>query len=172
MADAQHDFGPIDEMKPEAIGIPGNRRFRVVFRTGPRTACFWMEKEQLGALADAINELMGQTEGGQGKTNSLPTGLYPEPFEVEVQTGRLALGFNDLADLFIILLYDIEIERAIVESAETQEEADEKIKGMAPIIRVEASRTQLERFYREAAQVINSGRVRPSKNGHIPYQQQ
>ncbi|MEI7553907.1 DUF3090 family protein [Candidatus Chlorohelix sp.] len=170
MADALHDFGAIDELKPEAIGIPGNRRFRVLFREGKRAACCWMEKEQLGALADAIKELLEQYEGGKNYKDPLATGIYPEPFQVEAQTGRLALGYNDESELFIIYLYDLESEQQAIDKATTQEEAEELANNILPIIRVEASRSQLEKFYREAAQVISSGRVQHSKNGHIPYQ--
>jgi len=170
MADALHDFGPIDEFKPEAIGVPGNRRFRVLFRQGRRTACFWMEKQQLGALADALNDLLSQTEGGVGRPDPQPTGAYPEPFEVEVLTGRLALGYNEDSDLFLIYLYDLESETAAREGIDDPDEADEAAEKAAPTIRVEVTRGQLERFYSEAAKVIESGRPqKPSKNGHIPY---
>ena len=168
MAEPLHDFGPIDELKPEAIGIPGSRRFRLLLRQGSRTACFWMEKEQLGALADAISELLTQIEGGQGLTEPQATGSFPEPYEIEVQTGRLALGFNEASGLFLILLYDIDAETEAQESALEDEEAEVTAANMRPTLRCEATRGQLERFYSEAAQVIQAGRPpKPSKNGHF-----
>lgn len=169
MAEAVHDFGPLDELKPEAIGVPGQRRFRVLFRRGNRTACFWMEKEQLGALADAVNELLTQISGGIGKGNYNPaaTGKFPEPFEVEAQTGRLALGYNEASDLFLLLLYDIDSEIEAQEQSETEEELENASLSMTPTIRCEASRSQLERFYNDSAAVIQAGRPQPpSKNGH------
>jgi uncharacterized repeat protein (TIGR03847 family) len=171
MADALHDFGPIDEMKPEAIGLPGNRRFRLLFRAGSRVACFWMEKQQLGALADAVNELLSQAEGGEGRQDPTPTGHFPEPFEIEAQAGRLALGYNEASDLFLIFLYDIETELNLLENAQSEEEAEDATANAVPTIRTEVTRGQLERFYGEAATVINAGRPqKPSRNGHIPYQ--
>ncbi len=167
MAEATHDFGPLDDIKPEAIGVPGNRRFRVLFRRDSRTACFWMEKEQLGALADAINELLNQMSGGAGG-NPQATGTFPEPFEVEAQTGRLALGYNEATDLFLLLLYDIDSEIQAQEQAETEEELETASLNMTPTIRCEATRRQLERFYTECANVIQSGRpMPPSRNGHF-----
>ncbi len=173
MADALHDFGPIDEMKPEAIGVPGNRRFRVLFRQGSRTACFWMEKQQLGALADAINDMLAQTDGGHGRTDPPVTGNYPEPFEVESLTGRLALGYNEVSDMFLIFLYDLESEVEADDDEDEEEEEDEEVTDTRlPTIRVEVTRGQLERFYSESAKVIESGRPpKPSRNGHIPYSQ-
>lgn len=167
MAEPTHDFGPIDEIKPEAIGVPGRRRFRVLFRGGNRTACFWMEKEQLGALADAVNELLSQVEGGVGLQEPAPTGVFPEPFEVESQTGRLALGYNEASDLFLLLLYDIDSEMQAQEQSESEEELENASVNMTPTIRCEATRSQLERFYNDSAAVIQSGRPQPpSRNGH------
>ena len=167
MAEPLHDFGPIDELKPEAIGVPGNRRFRLLIRQGRRTACFWMEKQQMGALADAVSELLTQVEGGQGIPDAPITGSFPEPYEVEVQTGRLALGFNEASDLFLLLLFDIDAEIQAQENATEEEEAETTAANMRPTLRCEATRSQLERFYSDAAQVIQSGRPpKPSKNGH------
>jgi hypothetical protein len=171
MAEALYDFGPLDELKPEAIGLPGSRRFRVVFREGQRTACFWMEKEQLGGLADTIHEMLAQDERGLGKTGQDLTGSYPEPFTVEAQSGRIALGYNDLADLFILYFFDAEQERALIEKATSEEEAERLVQNLTASLRIEASRQQLERFYRDCAEIINSGRVRHSRNGHIPHQE-
>jgi uncharacterized repeat protein (TIGR03847 family) len=168
MAEPLHDFGPIDELHPEAIGVPGNRRFRLLVRQGRRTACFWMEKEQMGALADAISELLTQVEGGQGIPDAPITGSFPEPYEVEVQAGRLALGFNEDSDLFLLLLFDINAEIEAHESATEDEEPETTAANMRPTLRCEVTRSQLERFYSDAAQVIQSGRPpKPSKNGHF-----
>ncbi len=169
MAEPLHEFGPLDELKPEAIGVPGNRRFRILFRQGRRTACFWMEKQQLGALGDAISELLAQLEGGNGVPDPPIQDSYPEPFEVEAQTGRLALGYNENTDLFLMLLFDIETEMAAQENATSPEEIETNAATMNPTLRCEVSRSQLERFYNETAQVIQSGRPpKPSKNGHMP----
>ena len=168
MAEPTHDFGPIDELKPEAIGVPGNRRFRLLVRQGRRVACFWMEKTQMGALADAVSELLAQVEGGQGIPDAPALDSYPEPFEVEAQTGRLALGYNEASDLFLLLLFDLESETQAQENAQSQEEAENSAANMSPTLRCEATRSQLERFYGEAAIVIQSGRPpKPSKNGHF-----
>jgi len=168
MAEPTHDFGPIDEIKPEAIGLPGNRRFRILFRRGNRTACFWMEKTQLGALADAVQELLTQVGGGTVQSEPDATGVFPEPFEVEVQTGRLALGYNEATDMFLVLLFDVDIELEAQEQAQSEEELETASADMTPTIRCEATRGQLERFYNESASVIMSGRPpKPSVNGHF-----
>lgn len=161
MAQPIRDFGPVDELKPEAVGFPGNRRFRVLFRKDRRVVCFWMEKEQLGLLGDAISELLTQVEGGVGRVDPPATGQFPEPFEFEALTGRMALGYNEASDLFLIFVYDLETEVEAQEQGQNPDQAK-------PTFRCEITRSQLERFYQDTADVINSGRPpKPGKNGHL-----
>ena len=144
MAEPQHDFGVLDEIQPEAIGVPGQRRFRMLLRRGNRTASLWMEKEQLAALAQAVDELLGQMpEAGLGRSESLATNYFPQPYEVETQVGRLSLGYDESAQLFVLLVYSLEAE----------ENDDE-------IVRSRLTRGQFERFSQEAMSVVMAGRPR------------
>ncbi len=160
MAEPLNDFGPVDELKPEAIGLPGNRRFRVLFRRGSRTVCFWMEKEQLGLLGDAISELLTQIPGGASSPRAFMPGEFSEPFVLQAQTGRMALGYSETSDTFLILVYDLETETAVQEQGLDPD-------NLLPTFRCEVTRNQLENFYRDTASVIQSGRPpKPGKNGH------
>jgi len=62
MADgAQHDLGPLDALEAEALGLPGQRRFRLLVRSESRSASIWMEKQQLdaiGRLFDVMSKAM------------------------------------------------------------------------------------------------------------------
>jgi uncharacterized repeat protein (TIGR03847 family) len=159
MADALYDFGPIDEIKPEAIGVPGNRRFRILFRKGRQVACFWLEKQQMGLLADTINELLAQVEGGFGQgIDPQPTGNFPEPFTFQYQTGRMALDYNPDTDYFSMLMFDVEAELALQEEFQGREEEIEEA-DLRPTFRGDVTRSQLEKFYNDAASVIT---VRPN----------
>jgi hypothetical protein len=120
-----------------------------------------MEKEQLGLLGDAISELLMQIPGGMGRPTPPVTGNFPEPFESEALTGRMALGYNEASDMFLVLVYDLETEVA----AQEQQLAPEEV---TPGFRCELTRGQLENFYRDTANVIQSGRPpKPGKNGHL-----
>lgn len=144
MAEPRHDFGVLDELQPEAIGVPGQRRFRMLLRRGNRTACLWMEKEQMAALAQAIDELLAQmADAGLGRSESLPTNYFPQPYEVETQVGRLSLGYDESARLFVLLVYAID----------AGEDDDE-------VVRSRVSRGQFERFSQEAISVVMAGRPR------------
>lgn len=52
-------FGPLAYITAEAIGQPGQRRFRLRAMTiADETATLWLEKEQLAALGDAIESVL------------------------------------------------------------------------------------------------------------------
>jgi uncharacterized repeat protein (TIGR03847 family) len=57
---ARHDFGQATHLSAEAIGPPGQRRFRVcVVGANGDSAALWLEKEQLAALGTAIDAVLG-----------------------------------------------------------------------------------------------------------------
>lgn len=52
-------FGPLTYITAEAIGQPGQRRFRLrAMNERDETATLWLEKEQLAALGDAIDSVL------------------------------------------------------------------------------------------------------------------
>src|ERR1700730_16867091 len=59
------DLGVAEVLGAEAIGRPGERRFRLFARTKVYSALFWMEKEQLLNLALIIDRILAQTSEGR-----------------------------------------------------------------------------------------------------------
>lgn len=59
------DLGPIDTLGAEAIGQPGQRRFRLFARSKRGSAFMWMEKEQLNHLSLIIDRFLAQLTQGQ-----------------------------------------------------------------------------------------------------------
>ena len=56
MEDARHTFNEVRRLQADAVGEPGNRRFRLLVEDGHRAACLWLDKEQLQALGLAIDQ--------------------------------------------------------------------------------------------------------------------
>ena len=96
MADAQHDFAAIDAIDAESIGTPGQRTFRVRILRGGDSASLWVEKQQLGALGEAIPRLLEQLKTpDQHRREDLESiGLFPDDPTIEFKVGRLALGYS------------------------------------------------------------------------------
>src|SRR6266702_3114665 len=58
------DLGPIEIVGAEAIGQPGQRRFRLFAMIHNISVALWMEKEQLNNLSIALDRILAQlTEG-------------------------------------------------------------------------------------------------------------
>jgi uncharacterized repeat protein (TIGR03847 family) len=58
------DLGPVDLLGADAVGQPGQRRFRLFARSPRASMLIWIEKEQLSNLALELDRLLAQlTEG-------------------------------------------------------------------------------------------------------------
>jgi uncharacterized repeat protein (TIGR03847 family) len=151
----------------EALGEPGQRRFRLIAVIGGDTSIVWMEKSQLDALGRALEQILDQ----------LPD-LGPEQsvthFDIiadldtrqQFRAGRMELGFDEVNDRIIMIAHRIE-----------SETADD------PGIVCRMTRSQARELSEEAARVVAAGRPRcvlcgqpftagqhacPKQNGHFP----
>ncbi|MDQ2903995.1 MAG: DUF3090 family protein, partial [Chloroflexota bacterium] len=59
------DLGIVELLGAEAVGQPGQRRFRLFARSSRGTAVMWMEKEQLSTLSVAVDRLLAHITEGQ-----------------------------------------------------------------------------------------------------------
>ena len=50
----RHNMGRVKWIGAEALGVPGQRTFRLLAYTEAMSAQLWLEKEQLQALAEAV----------------------------------------------------------------------------------------------------------------------
>jgi len=110
MSDARYDLGHAARLQADAIGEPGQRRFRLLLDSPAGSACLWLEKEQLYGLALAIHRLMATLGENPQQTPppSEETDLRAQAPNVEFQVGNLALGHTPDTDLHALLVYDVE----------------------------------------------------------------
>ena len=143
MADAKHELGLVGAVKAEAIGVPGQRRFRLLLEGPGGSACLWLEKGQLFQLSLAIQQLLARADAEQAskadQSEYSPAASDPASFEFDV--GNLSLGHEPAGDLFIIEAF-----------AREDEDDDEALLGFW------ASRSQMEELAEEAQAVCAAGR--------------
>ena len=70
-----HDYDRLAILEAEAIGEPGNRRFRLIAGVPGDAVTLWMEKEQLNALGLALGELLLQLQQAGLASNVPPAPL-------------------------------------------------------------------------------------------------
>ncbi len=144
MADPNAEFTNISSLRPEAMGEPGKRTFRILVDSGSSSAVMWLEKEQLFQLALGVQQLLESlSEGKSADEASLQSREAPPMTRLEFQVGRLALGHESTTEHIIIDAHD-------VESGE----------GAAPTLRIWGEKPQLKDFAEEAVRVCAAGRPR------------
>ena len=169
MAGSRYEFGLVDAVKAEALGVPGQRRFRLLLEGSGGHACLWLEKSQLFQLSLVIQQMLAtlsavEPSGGALQPDSGPAGQSHT--SVEFNVGNLSLGHDPAKDLFLI-------------EARNREDDQEG----ETLLGFWASRPQLEGLADEAQVVCAAGRppcplcsapmgpeahICPRSNGHHP----
>jgi uncharacterized repeat protein (TIGR03847 family) len=167
-----HNYDIVTVLDAEAIGVPGQRRFRLIAGSGNDVVSLWMEKEQLNALGEAISQLLEQlTESklvrrviepqAAGAPNPLPATIP------EYVASKIMIGYDEEQQVIAIFAHHVE-----------QEDDDDPIfsartslgaaKGLAEKIAtvVAAGRPRCPRC---GAPIGPEGHVCPHNNGHLPW---
>lgn len=104
------DFGPLDHISAEAIGQPGQRRFRLrAINSDGETASLWLEKEQLAALGEALGTAL-ENEGYKYERLPLdditPDPVFPLNAGIDFRLVQLSMGLNTEARAIILIAAD------------------------------------------------------------------
>lgn len=164
MENAEHDFGEAQSIDAEAIGEPGERRFRLLVQAASRAASIWMEKQQLAGIAvwlDEVIERLDREQPDNGPGAEPPT--IGAIFDVEFNATQIGLGYSEEDGLFAIHAFD------------------QRMAGGAPAFRCLLTRGQSRQLSRKISEVVAGGRpicplcdmpidpeghVCPKSNGH------
>ena len=118
---SMRDLGVAQVLGAEAIGQPGQRRFRLFARARTSSALLWMEKEQLLNLSLVIDRMLAQISEGrilrvEAQAGGLPSaqGELPDDFpatpDYEFRVGQLRLSFEGQQETFSLMAVPFEIE--------------------------------------------------------------
>ena len=160
-------------VRVEAVGQPGQRRFRMLVVVGGETFVAWMEKQQLQALGLALEQMLSQLPD---RGPLLEGGSIPIEFDTETRrqfrVGRMELGYEERNDRVVVIAHDIG------DDDDDEDEDDEP-----PALTCAISREQAREISADAAAVVAAGRPRctmcgapmgpgphacPQQNGHFP----
>ncbi len=106
------DLGAIKLLGADAVGQPGQRRFRLFAQNAQSSLVLWMEKGQLDGLSVALDHSLAlitegqvlRTEaqvGGPSAPNAMPDDFPPTP-TYEFQVGQISLKFDQDDALFLL----------------------------------------------------------------------
>lgn len=112
MADPKHDIGLATRLSAEAIGQPGQRRFRILVETALSVSIIWVEKEQLNSLAVSIARLLQIIDNNypesRGRTPTPPPAPSATSVTLDFQSGTWALGYIETAHVLEFRAHDVE----------------------------------------------------------------
>ena len=142
MAEVPIEFTNVTSLRPDAVGEPGQRTFRILVDSGSSSAVIWLEKEQLFQLALATNQLMFTLPEREGGAEAqLQEREAPPSTRVDFKVHKLVLGHDGASGRFIIDAHD-----------------EESSESGPPTIRLWTEREQVRAFAEEAFEVCAAGR--------------
>lgn len=186
MAGREFAFDPPDRFVAGTVGQPGERTFFLQASGNGRTVSVALEKLQVSALAERLDELLDEVRRRQGSDSAVPAISPPQledvapldaPVEEEFRVGTLALAWDDDDALVII-----EAQSDQPEAAEEVEVAPSDIETDADMLRVRLSPAVARAFAKRALRVVAAGRppcplcgnpldpeghICPRQNGHL-----
>ncbi len=172
MAFEHHDYDLATVLDAEAIGVPGQRRFRLIGGIGTDVVSLWMEKEQLNALGQAIEQLLEQLSESGLVTGSVESTLAvaPDPLlptTPEYVASKIMIGYDE--ERRVVALYAHHLEQEDDDDAIFSARASlESAKGLAEKI-AEVVAAGRPRCPRCGAPIGPEGHVCPHDNGHLPW---
>ena len=154
-------FGTVQVLGTDAVGQPGQRRFRLFLRDGENAAILWMEKEQLSGLAEALDRSLAivsdgkilkveASAGEQPEAEPMP-GNFPLTPTYEAQVGQMRLNFEEDNELFS--LYVVPLNVVMDEDQEPEVVVDDENS-----ILFSFSVRQAQRLANAIPQVLGAGR--------------
>ena len=162
-------YDPPDRFIAGTVGLPGRRTFFLQASASGRTTSVALEKAQVEALAERIDELLDEVVRRSGGNAPVPavaptevddTDPLESPVEEEFRVGTMALAWDGDGERMVVEA------QAIVElEADTDEdlaEAEERLlqddENGPPMLRVRLDGTMARAFAKRALEVVNAGR--------------
>ncbi|HWQ12177.1 MAG TPA: DUF3090 family protein [Roseiflexaceae bacterium] len=147
MARFTYDLDPVTRITASAVGPPGQRVFYIQARRGRELVSLIAEKEQVRALAQAIDKLLDELAEKNPLLSSAEDTLLvsdmslEEPLEPRFRIAQMGIGYDTDRDMVILVMQGL------------REEGAE-----APTARFGATRQQMRALSEHATTVVARGR--------------
>ncbi|GHC41682.1 DUF3090 domain-containing protein [Streptomyces cinnamoneus] len=162
-------YDPPDRFVAGTVGLPGRRTFFLQATAAGRTTSVALEKTQVEALAERIDELLDEVVRRTGGSAPVPAVAPVEfadsaplesPVEEEFRVGTMALAWDGETQRMVV-----EAQALVELEADTDEdlaEAEERLLqdevNGPPMLRVRLTGTMARAFAKRALEVVNAGR--------------
>jgi uncharacterized repeat protein (TIGR03847 family) len=159
-----HGFDPPERFVAGTVGEPGQRTFFLQARSGARITSVSLEKQQVVALSERIDQLLDEVMASDSTESVIPAvaplGLedsnpLEQPIEEEFRAGTMTLSWDPDDERVVIEVFPY-TEAAVVSPDQLDEELTEPEPDEVFLVRIDAGSARA--FVKRAAQVIEAGR--------------
>ena len=164
MAPIVHGFDPPERFVTGTVGEPGARTFFLQARTGSRVTSVSLEKQQVAALAERVEELLDEVMTNQSSESMVPavaplalddSAPLEQPIEEEFRAGTMTLSWDPSDERVVIEVFPY-TEAAVVSPEQVDEDFEEPEPDEVFLVRVTAAAARS--FVKRAEQVLEAGR--------------
>ncbi|QWF20006.1 DUF3090 domain-containing protein [Nocardioides sp. LMS-CY] len=164
MAPLVHGFDPPERFVAGTVGPPGQRTFFLQARTGARLVSVALEKQQVQALAERIDELLDEVLASSRSDAVIPavaplglddTAPLEQPIEEEFRAGTMTLSWDPDDERVVIEVFPF-TEAAVVTPDQLDEDFEEPEPDEVFLVRIAAGSARA--FVKRAEQVLGAGR--------------
>jgi len=164
MAPLVHGFDPPERFVTGTVGMPGQRTFFLQAREGARLVSVALEKQQVAALAERVDELLDEVMAATDNDTTVPAvaplGLedsepLEQPIEEEFRAGTMTLSWDPDDARVVIEVFPF-AEAAVVAPDQIDEDFEEPEPDELLLVRISAATARA--FVKRAAQVLEAGR--------------
>ena len=164
MAPLVHGFDPPERFVAGTVGPPGGRTFFLQARTGARVVSVSLEKQQVQALAERIDELLDEVMASDLNEAMIPAvaplGLedsepLEQPIEEEFRAGTMTLSWDPTDERVVIEVFPYS-EAAVVSPEQVDQDFEEPDPEEIFLVRIPAGVARA--FVKRSEQVLDAGR--------------
>src|SRR6478609_6175026 len=164
MAPIVHGFDPPERFVAGTVGPPGQRTFFLQARAGARLVSVALEKQQVQALAERVDELLDEVMSNEHNESLIPAvaplGLddsapLEQPIEEEFRAGTMTLSWDPADERIVIEVFPFS-EAAVVSPDQLDEEIIEPEPDEVLVVRLAPGAARA--FVKRSAQVLDAGR--------------
>src|SRR6478752_7537524 len=142
MAPLVHGVDPPERVVAGTVGPPGSRTFFLQARSGARVVSVALEKQQVSALAERIDELLDEV-------------MASELNDAMIRAGTMTLSWDPSDERVVIEVFPY-TEAAVVSPEQLDEDLEEPEPDEIFLVRIPAGAARA--FVKRAEQVLEAGR--------------
>lgn len=164
MAPLVHGFDPPERFVAGTVGPPGERTFFLQAREGARLVSVALEKQQMQALAERVDELLDEVLASSHGDAAVPaiaplalddTDPLEQPIQEEFRAGTMTLSWDPDDERVVIEVFPF-MEAAVVTPDQLDEDFEEPEPDEVFLVRLPAGVARA--FVKRAEQVLGAGR--------------